>query len=164
MRILLTGPECSGKTHLAEIISKEKNLLMRPEVARIWLKNQPLKGYDHNFLLRINEVQTQIDNLIFSRKYDYVADTGLLVLTVWWGEKYKKDCPFLLNLRTYLHAFNHIFLCSPDIPWVYDALRENPNDRRRLFNVYKNFLSNLSIPYVIIEGQERADKVLSILK
>jgi nicotinamide riboside kinase len=41
-------------------------------------------------------------------------------------------------------------LCSPDIPWEPDPLRENPHDRDRLFQVYLAMLEKLRKPYAII--------------
>ena len=42
-------------------------------------------------------------------------------------------------------------LCKPDIPWESDPLRENPNDRIKLFDIYKMELDNLGHKYYIVK-------------
>jgi nicotinamide riboside kinase len=49
-------------------------------------------------------------------------------------------------------------LCTPDIPWEADPLRENPYDRDRLFTVYRDMLDRLRKPYVIIAG-DREERI-----
>jgi nicotinamide riboside kinase len=43
-------------------------------------------------------------------------------------------------------------LCNTDIPWEFDPLRSNPNDRADIFNLYKNTLEKASKPFKIISG------------
>jgi len=44
------------------------------------------------------------------------------------------------------------WLCKPDIPWASDPLRENQNDRMRLFKLYQSLLDELKVPFIILEG------------
>jgi len=55
------------------------------------------------------------------------------------AKKYASCDPFILNK---LDAFTPdlVLLCTPDIPWEADALRENPQDRDRLFEIYQKEL------------------------
>jgi nicotinamide riboside kinase len=47
----------------------------------------------------------------------------------------------------------HYFLCSPeDIDWQPDPLRENPNDRDRLFDIYEKELIFYKRDYTILRG------------
>ena len=43
-------------------------------------------------------------------------------------------------------------LCKPDIPWVADNLRENPNDLEELYQTYKNDLEHDGQKFVEISG------------
>jgi nicotinamide riboside kinase len=45
-------------------------------------------------------------------------------------------------------------LCSPDIPWEADVLRENPHDRHRLFSLYEKELQHYGFPYIVLSGSE----------
>ncbi|MBK9060801.1 MAG: AAA family ATPase [Flavobacteriales bacterium] len=57
-------------------------------------------------------------------------------------------------------------LCRPEIPWIYDPQRENPQDRGRLFAVYETTLKALGKPYVIIEGgrEERLRRSIAAMQ
>ena len=61
--------------------------------------------------------------------------------------------------------FDLIVLCYPDIPWEYDPLRENPNDRDRLFSLYLETIQNSGVEYVVVQGnrENRLKKVLNKL-
>jgi nicotinamide riboside kinase len=43
-------------------------------------------------------------------------------------------------------------LCKPDFPWIEDNLRENPNDREVLFDLFIKILKEYKIDYKILEG------------
>ena len=47
-------------------------------------------------------------------------------------------------------------LCEPSIPWEEDNQRENPNDRERIFELYKKELDSLNYNYIIVNGSENA--------
>ena len=54
-------------------------------------------------------------------------------------------------------------LCKPDIKWVSDPLRENPEDRIKLFDTYLNEISSLNHKYYIVEGKNRISNSLKIV-
>ena len=55
-------------------------------------------------------------------------------------------------------------LASPDFPWEDDSQRESPDNRDRLFSIYKAEIIKLGIPYVILSGTapERLEKAMEI--
>jgi nicotinamide riboside kinase len=145
MRIAFTGPECSGKTELSQWVSKNFSLPYVPEYARAYLEeiNRPYTAED---LIQIAYGQLEMWN---SR--DLVADSDMLVILIWFEEKFGEAPQELIDLVKSTH-FDHYFLCKPDIPWVYDPLRENPHDRERLFEIYRKYLEVFGLPYTVIEG------------
>jgi nicotinamide riboside kinase len=44
-------------------------------------------------------------------------------------------------------------LCTPDLPWEEDPLREHPEQRAELFAIYLTELKQRNLPFVVIEGQ-----------
>ena len=60
----------------------------------------------------------------------------------------------------------HYLLCYPDLPWIDDPLRENPNIREELFLWYKEEIEALHIPYTSIkgEGNERLQQAVAALQ
>lgn len=61
---------------------------------------------------------------------------------------------------------DHYFLCKPDIPWEPDPLRENPEDRKRLFKLYERDLLGLGASYNVLSGniEERKMRIIATLK
>ena len=58
-------------------------------------------------------------------------------------------------------------LCSPEgIEWQPDPLRENPDDRDRLFNIYEKNLNFYKQNYFILRGgkQQRFTEAVKIIK
>ena len=51
-------------------------------------------------------------------------------------------------------------MCKPDITWQADVQRENPNDRKELFEIHKEELERLGHKYFIIEGEERLQQAI----
>ena len=44
-------------------------------------------------------------------------------------------------------------LCYIDLPWEADPLREDPQDRERLFNLYESELQSRDLNYGIVRGK-----------
>lgn len=144
LRIAFTGPESSGKSTLAAWCSEFFSLPLAPEFARSYLESAP--AYQFEDLLKIAQGQVALwpdGNL--------VADTELHVIQIWSQEKYKQVDPLILNALQQ-QKFDHYFLCSPDIPWEADPLRENPLDRDRLFDVYRKELMAYQRPLTVLSG------------
>ena len=58
-------------------------------------------------------------------------------------------------------------MCSPeDIPWEEDPLRESPNQREELFELYLAELKNLKADFTILKGnfEDRKEKAISIIE
>ena len=57
---------------------------------------------------------------------------------------------------------DHYFLCKPDIPWEPDPLRENPEDRERLFKLYERGLLEIGA-YNVLSGniEERKMRIIT---
>ena len=55
-------------------------------------------------------------------------------------------------------------LCKPDIPWEEDPLRENEDDRDKLFVRYEQLLQNLGLKYWVLQGslEERKKFLLGL--
>lgn len=164
LNIVITGPESTGKTHLAKQLAKRYNTLWSPEYARSYLNTlkNPYKEDDiitiaKGQLAQHKEDLKKVDNLLFS-------DTGLVVLKIWSDYKYGRCNPWIIEeLSKETHTF--YLLCQPDIPWVADPLRENPNDRHQLFSLFKTTLQGHNLPFAEVygEGDIRLKKAIEII-
>ncbi len=154
VRIAITGPECSGKTTLAKWLSDKifdaKNL---SEYSREYLTK---KGKDYHYaesdLLEIAKKTSEIFTKAFRADKDaLIADTDFYVLDIWWNEKFGNHHADILEYKL-VYDFDLYVLCEPDLAWESDPLRENPEDRYRLFERYKTELEKDHRTFEIVSG------------
>jgi nicotinamide riboside kinase len=148
IKIAFTGPESSGKTTLAHLISQYYNTSFVPEYAREFLKEKGVYSKEDLDTIATKQVA------LFQKSPNplLICDTEMSVMYIWSLEKFHEVSP-TIDLLLELQEFDHIFLCAPDIPWEQDALRENPFDRERLFKLYNDLLVKKGKPFSIIKGR-----------
>jgi nicotinamide riboside kinase len=159
IKIAFTGPESSGKTTMAKCMSDHFSCQMINEYARDFLSNNQEYGMeDLNTIAREQFKRNNTSDRL-------VVDTEMLVMKIWCDEKYDQCSKEIIDL---LHnqQMDHYFLCFPDIPWEEDPLRENPNDRNRLFTLYEKHLIHLGWSYTVLRGsiEERKKEVIKSLR
>ena len=166
-KIAITGPESTGKSTLAEKLAKHFNTDYIPEYSRTYLKN--FEGqYTENDVVEIAKAQ---HNLIIEEEKKnpeiLIADTEIIVCKIWIEYVFKHPNETIEDLLR-RQDFDLYLLCDIDLPWVYDPLRENPNieERKELFEIYKNTLTKMNVPFGIVRGsdEERVNNSLEIIK
>jgi nicotinamide riboside kinase len=146
-KIIVTGPESSGKTTLCKALSKHFNLPFSKEYAREYLDTLN-RDYNQEDLLKIAKGQLK------SEQNTQLLDTDLITIKIWSKYKYGSCDKWILEQIEKQKSENRFYLlCKPDIPWKADPLRENPNDREELFEIYKKELESLAQNYFIVEGE-----------
>jgi len=166
IKIVFTGPECSGKTTLSRAIADKLKIPWVKEYAREYLThiNRP---YYYDDLYQIAKGQVKLEQKCIHKhpeKKIMICDTNLQVIKIWSQVKFKKCHPFILN---HLEKNSYYILCSPDFEWKYDPFRENKNNRLELFNKYLFDLQKTKNNFIIARGnlEERINLVISsILK
>ena len=161
MKFAFTGPESSGKTTISKAIAENIQANYYPEFSREYL-NKRNGTYTKKDLDEIALGQFELINQI--DKKDQVYDTEMLVIQIWSEFKYHSCSELILNL-VQQQQIDHYFLCSPDIPYEEDPLRECPEQRDELFDIYLNKLTTYNVPFSIIKGtpSERIEKTLEII-
>ena len=149
MRIAVTGPESSGKSTLCEALAILYNGVAIPEYAREYL----LKCGGIYFQRDLDIIATgQVESWDNSSSAEFIfCDTEMLVMKIWSNYKYG-ECSELIMNHLKEQTFDHYFVCSPDIPWEYDPLRENSSNRDELFEIYLKELKNHRFNFTIVEG------------
>ena len=153
VKIAIVGPESSGKTTLCEALAAHYDVPWVEEFARAYLTERGGR-YEEKDLPDI--AQGQYDSAVRIEEKNLgspliLHDTEMLTMRIWSEEKFGRVDRRILELFA-LMPFDHWLLCRPDIPWEVDPLRENPNDRDRLFAIYEAKLRSMGKPYTIIEG------------
>jgi nicotinamide riboside kinase len=153
-KIIVTGPESSGKTTLCKALSKHFNLPFSKEYAREYLDTLN-RDYNQEDLLKIAKGQLK------SEQNTQLLDTDLITIKIWSKYKYGSCDKWILEQIEKQKSENRFYLlCKPDIPWKADPLRENPNDREELFEIYKKELESLAQNYFIVEGENIAEQAI----
>ncbi|HMP90252.1 MAG TPA: ATP-binding protein [Kiritimatiellia bacterium] len=151
IRIVLTGPESTGKSEITSHLAARLHVPFADELARTFLeKKGPL--YDYNLLLELSRLHKshQMEKVPNDAPLG-IYDTDLINYKIWCEVVFGKCHPEIIE--TINSESNHIYLlCFPDIPWVYDPLREHPHDRELLFERHRQEIEKLNRPYAIIKG------------
>ncbi|MBT6013923.1 MAG: ATP-binding protein [Flavobacteriales bacterium] len=160
-KIIVTGPESSGKTTICQQLSTHFKIPFTKEFARDYIDNLD-KEYLQKDLIEIAKGQLKNEQLTTNNKKLSLHDTDLITIKIWSNYKYGSCDKWIINQIEKQKTENRFYLlCKPDIPWEADPLRENSQNREELFEIYKKELEKLKHNYVIIEGEERIKNSIS---
>lgn len=148
--VCLTGPESTGKTTVAQALGRHFEAPVVPEVARDYMSGRG--DYTPSDVLEIARRQLALEARARAETRGLlVLDTDVLVLAVWWHERYGA-LPPLLEEALEERSPRIYLLARPDIPWAADPLREHPFERERLFERYRALLAAADFPHALVEG------------
>ena len=156
-KVIVTGPESSGKTTLCKQLSEKFKISFTEEFSRKYIDNLD-REYLQEDLVIIAKEQLKNEQLTTNNKQLSLHDTDLITLKIWSEYKYGNCNDWIISqIEQQKQEKRFYFLCSPDIPWESDPQRENPHNRDELFEIYKVELEQLGHNYFILEGQKRLE-------
>ena len=164
-KIAIIGPECTGKTTLAQSLAQHFQTIWIPEYAREYVLNlnQP---YNYNDVVHIAQKQkSQICQEYELANRFVFFDTELIITKVWFDIVFK-DKPEWIENAIATSGFDMYLLCNTELIWEPDVVRENGGEmREKLFTIYENELKSRNFKYVIINGigNERFEKAVSYI-
>lgn len=160
-KVCVVGPECTGKTELSRSLAQHYQTSWVEEYARAYL-NRLKRPYEPTDLLKIAHGQIRMeDEWVVDAKKLLICDTNLIVIKVWSEFKYKTCDPSILQLIAE-RRYDLYLLTYIDIPWIDDPLREHPDRREELYNIYLREMQNQPVPFVEIKGDRDARLQASI--
>ncbi|HOZ29944.1 MAG TPA: ATP-binding protein [Bacteroidales bacterium] len=150
-KIVLIGPESTGKSTLTKQLAEYFSVPYVSEIAREYILNLNIP-YTYKDVIRIAELQIETENKILNLNHDLVFfDTDLIVTKVWLMHCYGKFPHWIDEAIIKTPADLHL-LCYYDLLWKPDPLRENPNIRPELFEKYKREITQFGFKFSIIKG------------
>ena len=159
-KVVVIGPECTGKSDLSEYLANEFNTVWVNEYAREYLDHLS-RPYGPEDLLRIAQGQLALEDAHAAAANDVlICDTDLYVIKVWSIFKYGSCDPEILKTIA-TRKYDLYLLTYIDIPWVADPLREHPDQREQLYDIYLNEMKHQPVPFVEIKGSREARRNLA---
>jgi len=151
IKIAITGPESTGKSLLSQQLADHYNTAWVPEFARVYLLNIE-RPYNYDDILEIAKGQQKSEEAFepIAGKILF-SDTELLVTKIWCEVKYGKCHPWIED-QVKKQDYDLYLLMDVDLPWEYDPLREHPESRDFLLNLYRKHLDELGFRYLLISG------------
>lgn len=181
-KIVVVGPESTGKSTLCEKLAAHYNTIWVKEYAREYLLKN---GTDYTFenlsdvakgqlaneeegikeaAIKLQTANRESPHSPFTTTgYPVFIDTDMIVMKVWCEFVFDKCHNWILN-EIVERKYDLYLLGNIDAPWVKDELREYPDlaTRERLYHHYKDIMVNQSVPWVDISGnyEERLQKAI----
>lgn len=176
-KIVVIGPESTGKSTLCEGLAAHFGTDWVPEYAREYLLKHG-KQYQYADLLTIAKGQLTLEErhaMELEGRWDgrlgagadgpdggggqgpaepiLFIDTDMYVMKVW-GEFVFGSCDAWILDQVATRKYDGYLLCNTDLPWTPDELREYPDEgpREQLFQIYKDCMINQSTPWRVISG------------
>ncbi len=159
VRVVLFGPESTGKTTLSRHLARHYNTVWVREYAREYLQekwNNQRKTCENSDLLPIAIGQIKLENEL-AKKADRVliCDTDLLETKVYSEKFYGGFVDPDLEESAIANQYDLYLLTYIDTPWEKDDLRDRPQQRLEMFNAFENALIKYNRPYVLLKGNQK---------
>jgi HTH-type transcriptional repressor of NAD biosynthesis genes len=158
VKVVLFGPESTGKTTLSRHLARYYNTVWTPEFARAYLQkkwNNERKTCEKEDLLPIAIGQMKLENKLAKRADKVlICDTDLLETKVYSEEFYDNFVDERLDKAASENQYNLYLLTYIDTPWEKDDLRDRPEQRLEMFNAFEKSLKDNNRPYILLKGDK----------
>jgi NadR type nicotinamide-nucleotide adenylyltransferase len=163
-KIVVIGPESTGKSTLSKSLAKTLDTVWVKEFARAYLETLN-REYTEEDLLRIAEGQLKEEKRLLELANDFlICDTDLHVIKVWSEHKYRRCHRHILE-QIAEKRYDLYLLTYIDVPWESDPLREHPGEgqRKYFYEQYKDIVVNAGVDWIEIKGSEE-ERLTTALK
>ena len=159
VKVVLFGPESTGKTTLSRQLARHYNTVWVPEYAREYLQNKwnnYRKTCEEKDLIPIAEGQIKLENTL-ALKADRVliCDTDLLETKVYSEEYYGGFVDPALDEAARVNQYDLYLLTYIDTPWEADDLRDRPGMRQEMFEAFEKALITHNKNYILLKGDKK---------
>ena len=162
-KIVVIGPESTGKSTLSEALAAALATVWVPEFARGYLEALG-RPYEQKDLLTIARGQLAAEDQLMGLANNYmVCDTCLRVIQVWSNHKYG-TCDESILKAIKERKYDLYLLTGIDMPWTYDPLREHEaaHWRQHFYSLYQRLVAESGIPWVAINGSHDERMMLAL--
>ena len=166
LKVVVFGPESTGKTTLAKDLAKHYRAPWVPEYAREYLQekwDREQQTCQPEDLIPIAIGQMRLENAL-TKEADrlVICDTDLLETKVYSEAYYLGYCDPILEKYALENQYDLYFLTGIDVPWEADDLRDKPGEREKMYAYFKNTLETYNRRFVILKGSRDTRLQLAI--
>ena len=168
LKIVLFGPESTGKTTLSIQLAKHYNTVWVEEFARPYLQevwNNEQRTCELSDILPIARGQINLENKLAKQANKVlICDTDLLETKVYSSEYFEGYVAPLLEKAAVKNTYDLYLLTYIDTPWIADDLRDRPNQRLRMYHAFKKVLDEYKRPYVSLKGDKHTRFKIAVME
>ena len=166
IKVVLFGPESSGKTTLSRELSKYYNTLWVEEFARKYLQKKwdnEKKICELSDIIPIAEGQIKLENEFSIKSSNLLfCDTDILETKIYSETYFNGFCDPVLEKYAIENKYNLYILTDIDTPWIKDDLRDRPNNRKEMFLAFKESLIKYNRPFIQVSGDLKTRMKIAI--
>lgn len=155
LKVVLFGPESTGKTVLAKQLAEHYKTVYVPEYSREYaeakLKEKEPLTKDDVLPIAIGQMKSENE---CAKKTDsiLICDTDLLETKVYSEVYYPGTHHPLIEKYALENTYDLYFLTYIDTPWEADGIRDKPNEREQIFRAFEDALLKSNKPYILLKG------------
>jgi nicotinamide riboside kinase len=151
-KVVITGPESTGKTMLTEKLASHFKTTWIPEYARGYILGLNRKyTYDDVEHIALEQIRREKEFLLSANLFLFY-DTHLIVTKIWFIQVFG-HYPGWIDGEIESAAIGLFLVCNTDIPWVPDPVRENGGEMRKvLLDMYIREIESFGIPWRLVAG------------
>lgn len=167
-KVVLIGPECTGKTTLARALADRLGGVYVPEYSRpysIRVRSEQGRNLTLDDVMPIVRGQMAAEAGAAAQNPDYVfIDSNPLASAVYSMWYYGREPEGLDGIISSI-KYDLYLLCAPDIEWVDDPARDMPEGRDGIFAAFEDALSCRGLPFEVVSGSggERFENAISAM-
>jgi NadR type nicotinamide-nucleotide adenylyltransferase len=166
--ICLHGPESTGKSTMATLLSSHLDCEIVPEYGRAYCEEHGTDSSMHDLVV----IGQRTASMAASAKARAARGEGWLILdtdpvmtAVWAEMMHGSQHPWFASFNEYADLY---LLLDIDLPWVDDGLRFYglPDDRQRFFDLSRAELERRGVRWALIsgDGEPRFDAALAAVE
>ena len=169
IKVVINGPESTGKTTLTKQLAEYFNTEYVPEFARDYLQekwNSKKEVCSKEDLLVIVKEQVNLENKLSSKANKILfLDTNIITTINWSITHFDGYCdPWIIKQTEFL-KYHHYLITNIDIPWVKDDLRDSPNERDIMLSslINQHHIRVLKYSIISVDRSKRLDEAIEII-
>jgi nicotinamide riboside kinase len=154
LRVVIFGPECTGKSTLAQVLAEHFGGVVSIEFVRSWVdENRRLPTTDDLPDIVAGQIASEMDAVRLAGPRGIVFhDTDLHTHGIY-ADHYLGQRTAEAEHAARTADYTHHLICDIDLPWTPDGIqRDSPEARAALFPKFISELHRFRRPYTLISG------------